>query len=133
MAAVRLTCPSCSTTLRLAQEVPAGKHIKCPKCGTAFLASEAGAPQAVSATPPSRPAPTRSNDDDEERRPRRKKFKPKKKQGANQLLIILSIAAAAVLLLGGGIVGAVLLWPGKKSATPVASAPERPVDRNPIR
>ena len=38
------TCPSCSAKLKLSSPVPAGKKIKCPKCGTSFA-------------PPGEPAP----------------------------------------------------------------------------
>lgn len=34
--AVSYTCPSCRATLRAAQAVPAGKSIRCPKCGHVF-------------------------------------------------------------------------------------------------
>jgi predicted Zn finger-like uncharacterized protein len=57
MAVTKLTCPECSTVLRPAKPVPAGKKVKCPRCDTVF---EAGADEV-------------EDDDDEveEERPRR--------------------------------------------------------------
>ncbi|MBV9126136.1 MAG: hypothetical protein JO112_22530 [Planctomycetes bacterium] len=34
--AVKISCPECSATLKLPDNVPAGKRIKCPKCGHGF-------------------------------------------------------------------------------------------------
>src|SRR5207244_13236705 len=41
MPPLRTVCPACNAALRLTQDVPAGKQIKCPKCGTAFLPTPA--------------------------------------------------------------------------------------------
>jgi predicted Zn finger-like uncharacterized protein len=40
MASQKLTCPECSTVLRPAKPVPAGKKVKCPRCETIFAADE---------------------------------------------------------------------------------------------
>lgn len=47
--AVSYTCPSCRTTLRTAQAVPAGKSIKCPKCGHVFAPVAARSASSTSA------------------------------------------------------------------------------------
>src|SRR5262245_21591138 len=115
MAGSRFTCPECRATLRLAQEVPAGKHIKCPKCGASFAATAHAVSETVSpAAPPARdvdPAP----------RPRKPKFRPKKKSGGNAALIIIPIVAVALLVVIGGVVGAIYYVKGKKSDDTVAS------------
>jgi len=41
MASQKLTCPECSTVLRPAKPVPAGKKVKCPRCETIFAAEDA--------------------------------------------------------------------------------------------
>jgi predicted Zn finger-like uncharacterized protein len=40
MASQKLTCPECSTVLRPAKPVPAGKKVKCPRCETIFVAED---------------------------------------------------------------------------------------------
>jgi hypothetical protein len=44
MPANQFNCPSCNTLLRLAEPLPAGTKVKCPKCGTIFGAEEAPIP-----------------------------------------------------------------------------------------
>src|SRR5437870_8674748 len=108
MAGPRLTCPECRAALRLAQEVPAGKHVKCPKCGNSFLPSAQSLTETVS---PAAPAARRSDDAGDGPRPKRPKFRPKK-QSTNPALIIIPIAVAVLLVLIGGGIAAVLLLRG---------------------
>jgi predicted Zn finger-like uncharacterized protein len=39
----KLSCPKCKTVLRPAKPLPAGKKVKCPKCGTDFMAEQGDA------------------------------------------------------------------------------------------
>jgi phage FluMu protein Com len=58
MPANQFHCPSCNTLLRLAEPLPAGTKVKCPKCGSIFGAEETESrPEPVAAAPsPIRPA-----------------------------------------------------------------------------
>lgn len=55
--AASYTCPSCRATLRTAQPVPAGKSIKCPKCGHGFAPVAAGAVTGTTAVSAEKKAP----------------------------------------------------------------------------
>jgi|GEM_PF-740286 len=61
MASPTLTCPHCSSVLRPANPVPAGKKVRCPKCSETFTAG--GEPEAA---PKPKPAPVVDEDHDEE-------------------------------------------------------------------
>jgi len=83
--AYSVTCPSCRSILKSNNPIPAGKKMKCPKCGIVF---EAEPDDAVTAAPP-KPAPpaavaepaddeeprgreARSEEDDEPRKQKRR-------------------------------------------------------------
>jgi DNA-directed RNA polymerase subunit RPC12/RpoP len=53
MADVKYTCPQCRATLKPATAVPAGRKIKCPRCGHVFVPVDSAAAR----TEPPRPAP----------------------------------------------------------------------------
>lgn len=95
--AVSYPCPSCRATLRVAQAIPAGKSIKCPKCGHVFAPGAAArnpSPSGASKTtttsaqkpsgpdvfkladddPPPAPPPSKSLADDEEEGARPKAY-----------------------------------------------------------
>src|SRR5262245_49631641 len=91
----KLTCPYCGVGLKIADTLPAGKKIKCPKCATVLTVPQANAParSGIAASPRSRkvapPSPEDENhfDDEpsgdeefEERRPRPKSKKKRQKQ-----------------------------------------------------
>src|SRR5437588_4223394 len=117
----RTTCPSCEVGLKVADSLPAGKMIKCPKCGNGFrLTFVEDAPAAAPRTAESRlrkraprlPEPTEEqslDDTDEELeerpRPRKKKKLRKKEEPANNTLLIVGLALVGALLVGGGIGG----------------------------
>lgn len=67
MANIKYTCPECKAILKPSQPVPAGKKIKCPRCGHPFVASEAEE-KAVAEKPtlPPKPAPKKPAADDDE-------------------------------------------------------------------
>ena len=59
------TCPSCNVVLKRDQPVPAGKKIKCPKCGTVFDAGETK----MTAKPTAAARPAGKKDDESDRNP----------------------------------------------------------------
>ncbi len=70
MPATTFTCPDCDAVLKLAAAVPAGKKIKCPKCGSIFGVPADGPPAASAiragddtALPVRRKKPVRDEDD----------------------------------------------------------------------
>jgi hypothetical protein len=74
---ISFTCPNCAKVLRAATRPPAGKKVKCPACGEAFLPEldeeeEATAIQSTSTKVKSK-APPRDNEDGDEAKPRSKK------------------------------------------------------------
>ena len=58
MAEAKYTCTQCQATLKLKNEVPPGKKIKCPKCEAVFV------PNAEAAKPAAAPAKASWQDDD---------------------------------------------------------------------
>jgi predicted Zn finger-like uncharacterized protein len=85
MTASKLTCPECSTVLRPAKPVPAGKKVKCPRCETVFTAGgedEEDAPppkaavrkssakepakRSAGAAAPKKPEPPKKSDDEDD-------------------------------------------------------------------
>jgi hypothetical protein len=145
---VRTACSSCGKKLQIRDEL-VGKKVKCPACGTAFVAVAAAASAAVKADAP-RPGPSakdavsakplakktlppRDEDDDDdedsEDRPARGK---KSKQNANSKTLLIGIGAAvAVVVVGAGMY--FLLFSGStpvKTAAP-AAAPTQKNDKKP--
>jgi AhpC/TSA family len=114
----KVNCPKCTTTLRLPDDLPAGKRVRCPECETKFLKPEADEP----ARPSRRREPSRDDDrgDDPPRRTKSKGRRPQKKSNAP---VIIGAALAAVLLLGGGAVAAVLMWTDKSDDNPTGPPP----------
>jgi predicted Zn finger-like uncharacterized protein len=55
MAATKITCPECDTVLRPNKPVPAGKKVKCPRCGALFTAGSE--PEDVAPRAPARKKP----------------------------------------------------------------------------
>ena len=79
--ATAFTCPACSKSLKLAQDIPAGQRIRCPKCAEVVRVpgEEAAEPEELLVTPkprlsarePPSPAPAADPDDAPEERPQR--------------------------------------------------------------
>src|SRR5258708_6723453 len=119
MAGTRLTCPACNTALRLAREVPAGRKIKCPKCGASFAPSA----ESVRAAEPAQPVVSRRNDDDaDEDRSPRQRYRPKRRQKSYVGLIV-GLVALILFVAVGAVVAVVVVRAGRKSDATVASAP----------
>lgn len=153
MAHVSLCCPDCAAVLKLANPPAEKSKVKCPKCGTIFVAAEhIKAPGSVTAVKSKLEAPAMASakgaapedgdeelprgrkgsakrDDDDSDAPRKKKAK----SAGTSLGLIIGIAAgvgaAAVVLLGvgGGLVWWLLLSPGKQ----MPKGPEQAVVKGP--
>jgi len=126
----KLACPSCETTLKVADSLPAGKMIRCPRCEAAFPvpgAKRRSPSREAVAARPRRPAPPPEEDEDldEEvaRRPVARKRRKKRKQAASNLSLIIG---GAVLLVGIVAVLAVVLWPKDDKVAQVAENSKQP-------
>jgi hypothetical protein len=69
MSAIRLTCSSCQASLKLAKALPAGKAVRCPKCGKPVRApaededeADEDTEEAPARKPAPRPAPKATRD-----------------------------------------------------------------------
>jgi hypothetical protein len=67
MPVAKLTCPKCKAVLKPSKPLPAGKPVKCPKCGHAFVTPDEE-PKAIAVMPVEEApaAPKRPYDDDED-------------------------------------------------------------------
>jgi peroxiredoxin len=93
---MRISCPECDAVLKSAEDFPAGKSIRCPKCECSFRI-----PAAARKT-------VHADDDDEEETPRRHTQRRKDKQSSSALFIG-SIVAGCVVLFAMIGVGAYLV------------------------
>jgi hypothetical protein len=78
--AVKVSCPECSTTLRLPDSVAPGKRITCPKCGTGFPVPDPDEPETAAEEEDEAPAVRKKaarraaeDEDEEDDRPARKR------------------------------------------------------------
>jgi hypothetical protein len=107
----QLKCPSCLSALRLAQEVPAGAQIKCPKCGTMFAPGAAAVEAMLD-----------DEEDVEKTVPNRRR--PKEKKDAMNGAMTAVTAVALILLIVAGIGAAVgYLYLKDKKEKAAANAP----------
>jgi mono/diheme cytochrome c family protein len=132
----KLGCPSCNVKLRVADSLPAGKMITCPKCGEEFPVPPASevyrTPEAKAR--PRKPAPPPDEDEDEDgeavKRPRPRKRSKKTKKEANNAPLVLGLAIGGGLALVAGVIVAVVLMQ-KKPEQVAQSAPSRPAAMQP--
>jgi predicted Zn finger-like uncharacterized protein len=136
----KLACPSCQAKLRVADELPVGKAIRCPKCSHSFpipVDEEDESPPVVAVkrrktAPP--PEEQDELDEEEERRPIRRKRRKKAKKPARNTALIAGLAiGGAVLVIGVAVTLAVVFW-NPKSNTPeptVANNPSPPAGAQP--
>ncbi|MCI0682315.1 MAG: DUF1559 domain-containing protein [Gemmataceae bacterium] len=150
---LRTACSSCGKKLQVRDEL-AGKKVKCPDCGTVFVAAgEAAAikaaPTRPSAPPPmvkdkvstkpmaKRPVPVDDSDDDDDvdERPARRGKASSGRVSSSGSLLWVWLALGGVLLLGGA-AGAYFIFfseppasvpVAKKGGPPVAPIPQPPV------
>jgi predicted Zn finger-like uncharacterized protein len=116
MAVTQLTCPECSATLRLSEEIPDGKRVRCRKCKTVFVPNQRGRDDDLVPEPVRRRV-SASFDEAEVDRPRTGKKKRPKKKKTNPALILIPIAIA-VLVLGGGTAAAIYYLSDDKKSEP---------------
>lgn len=130
----KLACPSCGVGLKIAESLPAGKLIQCPKCDTGFPVPAVRAvrqPAVAAARKPEPPAEREDEDDEpvEERpRPRKKKFRKKKKPSQAPLYIGLAVG---LLLVGGGGAAAFFFFRGDKTEAVADTGPAQPTAAQP--
>jgi hypothetical protein len=134
----KLPCPSCGVNLKVAEDLPAGKRITCPKCKTPFAVpeeeSEAEEVSPVEVTPrrprKAAPAPEPEESEDEVReRPVARKRRKKPKKAPSKAPLVIGLVAGLVLLIGVGVTLAVVFWPKKKTET--ASGNQQPPSGQP--
>jgi mono/diheme cytochrome c family protein len=128
----KLACPSCGVHLKVANTLPPGKIIKCPKCSKPFPVPEDNEPLKVESEPAKKgiplaesPAPKtalakrrkapRPPEDDSDgdgeakaQRVSKKRRKQRKQTSSNTPLLVGLAIAAAVLVIGAGVAG--LIW-----------------------
>jgi len=130
----KLACPSCGVKLRVADTMPPGKMITCPKCGDGFPVPD-GTDYTLSpkaAIVRSRKAATPPDEDEGQReevaaRPKIRKRRKKPKEAANNAPLILGLVIGGALSLIVGVALAVILRPWEKKAERIAdSSPARP-------
>ena len=104
---MKITCPECEAVLKSNVDLPEGKQIKCPKCGSTFAVP--GPDEAVtapSAAPrkAARPRDEADDDDDyDDAPPPRRKKKKGKQSGAT--MVIASVVVGLLVLLGAAAAG----------------------------
>ncbi len=127
-------CPECQTVLQLAAPVPAGKMVKCPKCGASFAAPDASAPvNRLASGNGQKRNWSNGEDDEDDTSPAPKKLKKKKlkrKEESSNKAVIWGVVIGAIVLLAGGITLTIVLMSGgdgkDKQLAQNAPAPARP-------
>jgi hypothetical protein len=127
--AITITCSGCEKKLRMSKRPEAGKKVKCPSCGEAFLpeVEDEAEPTAIQAKPRAgasarrrdqeEEAPVRKHVRDEEDEaddePRARKKPRKQKSGSRAIVFALlgtGVALVALSCCGVGVTG--FVWPG---------------------
>src|SRR5205823_13586189 len=139
----KLACPFCDVKLRVADTLPVGKRITCPKCGEGFPVPDGNdhtpAPKAATvpatyALPPAEgerrvkrvrktpPPPDEDEGQDEEMeaRPKPRKHRKKKPEAASNTPLVLGLVLGGVVSLIVAAVVVVVLRPWEKKAESVA-------------
>jgi predicted Zn finger-like uncharacterized protein len=126
MADSRVFCPACDARLKLTDDWPPGRKIRCPKCNAVFSVPEADE-EPISEAKPARRQSAKYDEEDELERPRRRRRKRPVKEGV-QPAVLVGIILACVLLgsavLGGGFwLARTVLAPQQGADPSVAQAP----------
>jgi mono/diheme cytochrome c family protein len=145
----KLACPSCSARLKVADRLPAGKVITCPKCGTDFpVPDDSGDMQLadggrIEAKEPAAAEPRRQRvapvsskrpDRELETRPRPRKRRKKPQEAASNTPLILGLVIGGAVAILGGVILILVLRPSGNKAEPVAvnsPSSSRPAERAP--
>lgn len=116
--AVSLRCPECEAVLKMANRPAEGKKVKCPKCSTAFVASDNEDTPAVKAGPaPVKNRSKRADREDDDERDERPRSVAKKKSGSKAGLFIgLGVAAVALLACIVMVPLGAIFWLGMRGA-----------------
>src|SRR5262245_4364048 len=106
-------CPECGVRMRVADDLPAGRKVRCPKCEAVFRASDAELEPAEdrrrSAAPARRMTGDAAEDDYDDERPRKRAAKEGKSPIYWILLGFSGLAAAGAV----GFLIVTMLGPGK--------------------
>jgi peroxiredoxin len=97
---MRISCPECDAVLKSADDLPAGKVIRCPKCECSFR---------VPGAPP-RKAARADDEDDEEYETRRPRARRPGARQSTGMVLILSIVGGCVAVFAVVIVLAFFVW-----------------------
>jgi mono/diheme cytochrome c family protein len=132
-----IACPACAVQLKVADTLPKGKRIKCPKCAASFPApggkkrpvpDDEEEPRPRKAVPP--PDDQEGLDDEPRHRREPRKKKPRRKpQVQSGIPPIVLWVGGGMFLLGLGIVAAGVIWflhsrgDTSSSSPPIAAAP----------
>src|SRR6516225_9868902 len=118
----RLVCPFCDVRLRVADTLPAGKKIKCPKCGEGFPIPDGEAPAPTAATVsssyrlPTEEAPKRKVarkatrpaddglDEETEKRPKLRKRRKKAKEPASNGPLVWGLVIGGAVAVSAGVI-----------------------------
>ncbi len=130
----KLLCPSCGVKLKVADTLPPGKKIPCPKCREPFaIPAEESDPEleVVEPAPRRKPAPPLEDNDPEDRpRPMRRKRKKRPPKKTSNRGLVVGLIVGGVVLIGGGAAATVAFWPSTKQASVAVSnnaSPSAPV------
>src|SRR5262245_41319427 len=121
----KLACPACHVNLKVADTLPAGKMIRCPKCRQSFPVPDDDdePPPKLAAVPRKKAAPPPEDEEELEEQPKPrpaylKKRRKRRKKEANRTPLIVGLIIGGVVLAAGiaGVLVYVLKSPGDKNA-----------------
>jgi len=137
----KLACPFCDVRLRVADTLPAGKIITCPKCGEGFPVpdgngdtpapkagttpssyrlSSAGGAAKVKGARKAAPRPDDGQDEETEAPPKPRKRRKKAKEPTSNAPLVWGLVIGGAVTLIVGVILAVIFRPGEKKAEGVA-------------
>jgi hypothetical protein len=100
-------CPDCDQRLRIADSL-LGRTVTCPRCATAFRASEAPQPRRTTSSLPASPGSRPRREDDFTDEPPEERDRPRRRKGSGSFLRVgITMALGALVLVGGLIVALV--------------------------
>ncbi len=112
MSTQAVSCPRCKAALRSSRPFPIDKQVRCPQCGTEFIAANSTLPSYLqdSLSPPPLPLPESASRD---RTP-----------------VIVLAGVAALVLVGGGVTAGLLMHKKTEPPAVVKDEPKEPKDKN---
>jgi len=100
----RVTCPSCGVVLKLADDLPLRKKVKCPECNTVFPVPDAE---------PDEPGARRRSDagddydEEEDRQSRRPRRRRRQTQSVGNVAVLVGAGLLALVVIGGLFAGGI--------------------------